>query len=341
MSKFKSALVRLAVSTGCAAFALKVRRSNPLILMYHGVSSTNRNESMLRNCESKHTAASLFNEHLTALRKSREVISLDEMTAGLRSGHDLSKTVAITFDDGYRNNFSVAADLLTRHKMSATFFLATGFIDTEQLIWTDKLELVLDRTSRKSLRLDIPPLEQQPQQPRQPRYDFPLVSHTEKRVALRALKAALKKLNPRQLADSIAGIEEQLQVNEVVADGDYLFMTWNQARALTRAGFEVGAHTMTHPILSRISDDDARIEILGSRDRVYAELGQCSSTFCYPNGKHEDYTRACVDICQSHFKAALSTTRGAAHVNDMFELKRFGVGASSSSSLTWTLLRER
>src|SRR5262249_43066013 len=102
------------------------------------------------------------------------------------------------------------------------------------------------------------------------------------------------------------------------------------------SGFELGAHTVNHPILSRIPFEEARDEILESRRRIEAEVGRCSPVFCYPNGKTEDYTPAIVELCRSHFQAALSTQFGRARPTELFELRRIApTPVDGAEALTW------
>ena len=106
---------------------------------------------------------------------------------------------------------------------------------------------------------------------------------------------------------------------------DHLMMTTAQLRALHAAGMEIGAHTLRHPILARVAEDEARREIEGSRDRLRELLGHDISTFAYPNGKPEvDYGRRDVEIVRSAgFKLAVSTARGHANSSmDAHQLAR-------------------
>ena len=109
-------------------------------------------------------------------------------------------------------------------------------------------------------------------------------------------------------------------------------MSWNDARELVRQGFEVGAHTVNHAILSRVPLTEATREILDSQARVKAETGTCSSTFCYPNGRRTDYTGEVMDVCRQHFDAALSAESGVARIEDRFEIRRIGVDDGTSAA---------
>ena len=107
-------------------------------------------------------------------------------------------------------------------------------------------------------------------------------------------------------------------------------MGWDDARALLSAGFEVGAHTVNHAILSRVPLETATEEILESAARVKAETGSCSRTFCYPNGKHADYTPGVMEVCRQRFDAALAAEPGAARLEERFEIRRIGVDGGTS-----------
>jgi peptidoglycan/xylan/chitin deacetylase (PgdA/CDA1 family) len=327
MDRTAALIKKTAASTGLLELALKTKRSPPLILMYHGV-TRDTGANGFRNSEGKHVPLDLFASHLRVLRRFRRVISLSELTDGLYDQRDLSNTVAITFDDGYENNALVAAPVLADFKMPAAFFLATGFIGAERCIWTDHLEKILDRTSCASLQL---PDEADA---------MPIRSFDEKRRALIAAKALLKKKVHSSLPDAMEALAGQLGCMDVHADGDYRFMNWDQARGLVRAGFEVGAHTVSHPILTRLPLEEAANEILVSRDKVQQETGQCSSTFCFPNGKLIDFSPALKELCRQHFKSALSTERGVASLADIFELKRLSpAGTGRGENIKWMLLR--
>lgn len=331
MSRFSSALVNLACRVGAVEQMLAWRRGNPLILMYHGVTGTPVAEGLLQNSEEKHYSIDTFRQHLKTIKRWRRAIPLHEMVEGLRSGNDLQNTVAITFDDGYENNFLYAAPALADFNLPAAFFLSTAIIGTKQCMWTDRVEIMLDRTRANCVRLD--PANKA----------LPLYSLQDKRRALSTIKAAIKQLPHAQLAVRLDDIADQLKIREIEPDGDYKFMDWDQARSLAGAGFEIGAHTVNHPILSRIPFEEAKREILESRDKVKTELGQCSTTFCYPNGGPADYTSDVMNFCQQHFRAAISTSRGSANSSELYRLRRLGAPGARSviSHVEWFLLRER
>ena len=295
--------------------------------MYHGVSSVPAREG-LRDSAGKHLPVDLFARHLSVLKRSRQVIPLQEMVRGLRDRQDMDNTVALTFDDGYENNVLVAAPALADAGMSASFFVTTGIINTDTFIWTDRVEMIVDRASGASIRLAGDGEE------------FPIGSLEEKRRALTAIKSSLKRLDNELRTDALEHLAIEHGVADACAEGDYRFMTWDQVRGLVAAGFEVGAHTVTHPILTRLPLAEAADEILGSKEKVLQETGKCSETFCFPNGKSTDFNGELQALCRQHFGAALSTNRGAAMLDELYELRRLSpAGTGSGEDIEWMLLR--
>lgn len=280
---------------GVAKRFLAPGRGAPIVLMYHGVAA---NEGGTAADDHKHVGENLFRAHLQLLAAHRTVVPLSTLVDALLSRAECRGMVAITFDDGYLNNAQCAAPMLRQYSMSATFFLATGFIGASRWAWTDRLEYVL--ATAPGLGTGRPAL-------------------------LRQLKKELKALDWKLAEERVAALSAHYGVPDRAPHGQYRFMSWDDARALVRQGFEVGAHTVNHAILSRVALSEATAEILDSQARVKAETGTCSSTFCYPNGKQTDYTPQVMDVCRRHFSAALSAEAGAARLEDRFEIRRIGV----------------
>ncbi len=328
MRTVKRSLQRLLYFGGLTKQVLKMRAGLPIILMYHGVAENSSNG--LQNCEGKHVRSDLFLKQIRFLRKYRKIIRLTDMVEGIRRGDDLRDTVALTFDDGYENNHTVAAKILSDLNTPACFFLATGYIGVNRWMWTDRLEHALDKTKRNTITISgLSGV-------------VSLATPAEKKSALRRIKAYLKQQSGETCESHAHKLERDLGLSENEPSGDYRFMKWQQVKELSDAGFEVGAHTVNHPILSRLKREDAINEILTSRERIRAEIDACSEVFCYPNGKTLDYTPEIADFCKAHFRAALSTNRGPARKIDLYELNRLGISNDTTlSDLAWCLFREQ
>ena len=238
------------------------------------------------------------------------ILPLDHAVAQLKSGTLPARAACITFDDGYADNHDVALPILKKHDLAATFFIATGFLDGGRM-WNDSIiESVRQCTTPV---LDLSSLELG---------RHLLNSQEERRAAIAALIGQIK-YRPIQERHELT--ERMHELAEVKAPQD-LMMTSEQVRAIHRAGMQIGAHTVSHPILARLTDEQALEEILGSKRQLEQLLGERIGLFAYPNGKPgEDYVPRTVDMVRrANFDAAVSTQSGASRMgDDLFQIRRF------------------
>lgn len=251
-----------------------------------------------------------FDTLLGWIRSQFNVLALDEAVRRLADGSLPPAAAAITFDDGYRDNLEVAAPVLRRRGVPATFFIATGFLDGG-IMWNDVVFESIRATRRESLQLpglDIPRLG--------------LHGWDERRHAVTTVLKAIKYLPYPQRAAAAASVATACDV-EAPRD---LMMTSSQVRELATAGFGIGAHTDTHPILSRLSDADANAEICRGRERLEAISDRRIGLFAYPNGHwRDDFDDRHIGMVErAGFDAAFTTEAGAGRIgSNRFALPRF------------------
>ena len=257
------------------------------------------------------TASSqLVDQHCAYLQRHYHPLPLTSLVAGLLGERPLPpRAVAVTVDDGYRDVYDVAFPLFQKHGISATVFLATGFLDREHWLWGDRVRYVLSRSAL-------------------------LTSAQERESAIARFKQEVKLLADSERRSLVAALPEQ---HGVALPGEWpeecAPLTWDQVRAMRRAGMEFGAHTVTHPILSRLDGKDALVhEISGSKRRIEQELGQTVDIFCYPNGRFIDIgDQAMRVVAESGFRAAVTTESGRNRPGiDPLLLRRISVDASDS-----------
>jgi len=307
---------KLAARCGLAHTVLRVMTQRPVILLYHGVMPRQGGRA---EGDHKHVAESLFEEQLDFLQSLYEIVPLHEMIKAMLRGEDCRGKLVITFDDGYLNNAECAAPILARRRLSAAVFLATGFIGEERWAWTDRLERAVEQAQSGCARVDF-----------MEGIALSAMDEVRRTQLLARLKDRLKRLDWRESDRQVAKVEHDLGVAPVAPYGKYRFMSWDDARQLHSMGLEIGAHTVNHAILSRVTPEEARREIQDSRARIQAELGFCSDTFCYPNGREQDIGEIAKGICHESFAAALSAMHGAVHIRDRYDIRRVGVGNEST-----------
>ena len=217
-----------------------------------------------------------FDAQVAFLARNFDVVGPED--AGPRAA---ARRVLITFDDGYRDNHAAALPILRAHGATATFFLATGFLDRSHLAWWDEVAWMVRTSARERILVDGVAVA----------FDEP-----DRAAAVAALLDRAKALPGSELAgflDRVARATGTGRAPETAADGQW--MTWPMARDLLAAGMSVGGHTVTHPILANLDTDAQREEIMGCRARLRAELGVPMRWFSYPNGDRgsfDAHTRA-------------------------------------------------
>jgi len=251
-----------------------------------------------------------FERLMDWLRRFVTVVPLRQAIPDLGSGRLPPRAAAITFDDGYADNATVAAPILQRLGMTATFFVSTGFIDGGRM-WNDTVIESVRRWPDDEMDLDSLGLGR-----------YPMRSVQERIDALEAIIQRVKYLHP---AERLA-LVDRIPCLRGLALPDDLMMTSEQVRGLRSAGMSIGAHTVSHPILASTPPDLANREIVLSKAHLEALLQEPVELFAYPNGMPDtDYRREHVDMVRkAGFVGAVSTAAGVASMgSDPFELPRF------------------
>jgi peptidoglycan/xylan/chitin deacetylase (PgdA/CDA1 family) len=226
-----------------------------------------------------------------------DLVDLDEAARRIQSGYSPRFFVALTFDDGYRDNIIHALPILRRYEAPWTFFVCTGFADRTASLWWLELEAairVLDH-----VRLELPDGV----------FDRPTTSIEQKINAFSALYWRLRPGSEAQLRKSIAELCRQSGV-----DGralvEKLCLSWDDLGVLANEpGLTIGAHTRTHPMLARLDEANAIAEIETSRDEMTNRIGKPIRHFAYPVGDKSAAATREFAMCEKAGFATAVTTR--------------------------------
>jgi len=251
-----------------------------------------------------------FDCQLAVLSRWFAVLSLREAAVRLRNGTLPVRAACVTFDDGYADNVTVALPFLRRRGLSATFFLATAFIDGGRM-WNDSVIEIVRRVRGDTLDARCFGL------------GMLLVSTIDlRRQAISSLLEAIKYLPLEERQGRVEELGEGVS-RDLPTD---LMMTTEQVRYLHASGMDVGAHTVSHPILAKLDHERAAREIREGKNLLETITGAPVTLFAYPNGKPgRDYCAEHVAMVkQLGFEAAVSTAWGVARAaSDPFQLPRF------------------
>jgi peptidoglycan/xylan/chitin deacetylase (PgdA/CDA1 family) len=250
---------------------------------------------------------------LAYLRRHRyELLGLDEMFRRLAGdGPPLRGAVAFTLDDGYVEQATVAAPVFAGYDCPATTFVVTGFLDGALWPWWDRIDHVFRETARSQLAVRLAGAIVQ----------YAWTDDGGRRCAQADFVERCKRVPEAVKEAAIVALACAAEV-EIPATPPprYRPMSWSQLRQCEGLGMRFGPHTVTHPVLSRTSDEQSRREVSESWARVRAEATEPLPVFCYPNGGPDDFgprERAVVE--QLGFLGAL---RSAADYVDARLLRR-------------------
>ncbi|MCF6158760.1 MAG: polysaccharide deacetylase family protein [wastewater metagenome] len=303
-----------------------------LILLYHRVADVSSDPWSL--C----VTPQRFAEHLEVLQKHTQPVPLQQLVQALHSGHLQDKTVVVTFDDGYVDNLLNAKPLLERYTIPATVFLSTGYIGNTREFWWDELDRLLLQPgilpNKLSLKIngDVCQYELGESSKyteeafRRYRYwtawgeDIPSMRHSLYRSLYHQLHPLPEKEQQSVLNELLiwAGAEP-------VSRHTYRPLSYHEVHALVQGGIiEVGAHTVTHPILSVLSSDNQQDEIRQSKNDIERVLGCSPVSFAYPYGRECDYTAGTSGIVrEAGFHCACSNFFSVVRQDtDYFQLPR-------------------
>ncbi|KRE07508.1 polysaccharide deacetylase [Bosea sp. Root381] len=201
-----------------------------------------------------------------------DLVSLDEALARLSAPRDGRFFVALTFDDGYRDNVEHAWPVLAKHGAPWTLFVTTGFADRTARLWW----LELEEAIRALPQLDVALPDG--------RFGARSSSDDEKQSVFDKLYWRLRKQPEAILLSAISDLAARAGI-DAAALVERECLPWETLRALAGApGVTIGAHTLTHPMLAKHDAAFARAEIVESKARLEAELDMPIRHFAYPVG---------------------------------------------------------
>jgi len=282
----------------CGIFSLTraLSAAKPRILVYHNFSATSGGGNSVGVPELRY--------QLEYLRRHFQVVKLSELCRQLASGRPMRNVAALTVDDGRRNFYEFLYPLLKEFQLPATFFVVSSFISQRDWLWTDKVLWLSEQPNRAP---ELGPNK------------------------LPAFFARLNGMPPEArnaCIDSFArGMGSSIPKH---APPPYAPCSWRELREMCDSGLvEIGAHTLTHPILSTLRDHESAHEIRASRAELEEQLGQSVTLFGIPNGTYKDYRPSQLkQIRDAGYAGAATALSGLVGADvDPYQLPRIGIAA--------------
>lgn len=262
-----------------------------LIIVYHRVAPSKPVWSPV-DCVN----LSLFEKQVLYLKRRYKLIRLGELRELLRKRSIPRRIAILTFDDGYKDHYKYVYPILKRYSIPATFFIPTGYIDSEKLLWWDEVGYILWHTPLKKLHIE----------------GIGILDLTNKDSRVRAIKEIIWKLteiNNRKREIIIEKLRKEVGVRipKQLAKEDVL--SWEEIKEMSEEDlFEFGAHTVTHPILTKVPLNVAENEIYISKRDLEKRIGKKVDTFAYPVGRSQDFNETIISLLKKYgFKCAVTT----------------------------------
>lgn len=275
-----------------------------------------------------------FEMHLGVLREFFELVHLDDWLASAGRGEPLPRRAcAITFDDGWRDNFDYAWPILERHGVPATIFLVSDMIGTNRSFWPNRMARVAKRWDPGCLRdLDPGVIEQ---------LEFLGFNLDRSGASLGQTDLDERIESSKRLPDSrLANLMAQWETAAGADDNvERDLLDWIEINTMSQSGLvRYGSHGATHTrIRPGLSRDTLLDEIVNSRNRISEMIEAPVNLFCYPNG---DFTRDAIPLVRETYDGALSTASGwSGPEHDRHMLPRIGVHDDISSDRAGFLAR--
>ena len=265
--------VRIVASRAVAEMLGRVPAAGGVILRYHSV-----NDDPAWSGDyvqpSLVVAPDVFDRQVSFLASNHRIVGMDELVAGLRGGKRLDgRAVAITFDDGYEDNHRFALPILRKHGATATFYVTTGAVEDEKVLWTVELRNAVRRSRERGLALSS--LSGRA---------IDISTPDAKESAIKLLTGMVKRVGARE---AHAMLEEILAATGVPRGRpeQRVMMSWDELRTMHRSGMTIGAHTVTHLNLPCLETADVVREVRESKEALERALDAPVVHFAYPNGR--------------------------------------------------------
>lgn len=295
-------------------------RKSPRVFMYHRFSEG------LDGVEGR-VDAETFDWELSQLKNRWKVITLGEYLELRRDGTDLpSYLVILTVDDGYGDFYRVAYPRLKKHGLTATFFPTIGFVDGGWL-WWDRIHYAFEHSPREGLSLEF--LGE--------KFKVDL-RDGDRKIACKTFVDYCLTLDDDTKWTLISRLEKELEVALPPSPPEeYAAVGWGQLREMSKNRIEIGSHTMSHPVLSRVSDQSFAEEIETSKKRIETKLDQEVFSFCYPNGGPDDLNEEiCRFVEKAGYRGAVVAYDGPHEPFDPCRIPRMAAGRDKTDFL-WKL----
>ena len=303
---------------GPASILRSAVASDLRILAYHRVMDIESEDAFAFDLDLVSASGQQFREQMAWLKRHYEPIRFRDVIEAWEQGRSLSsKSVIVTFDDGYDDNYRIAFPILRELEMPATFFVSTGHVESTLAFAYDWFVHMLLQSA--STRLCIAELHIDEAMP---------VTQSERRKLASRLLDRMKWLDAGLQAKVIERLECEWAMPRKPGHADCRPMNWDQLREMHVAGMEIGSHGIWHNMLAKLPAQSMRTEVAESKRAIDRELGTDTQAISYPVGGQDAYDNAVIEAVRgSGYRVGCSYVAGTSKVprQPEFELRRLPI----------------
>lgn len=304
---FKNILFNIGKPCGLFSVTKHIARAHPRILMYHRISGSSGGKNL---------PVDIFRKQIQTIKKTFNPTTIPDLISSCIEGNPIKDAVVVTFDDGYHDFADYAFPILQEERVPAVLFATTGFINGDLWLWPDQIMYAVENRGNQSV-------------------SFPGASGTlDKNLSddecWNYIADFCLTLPPEERNEVICQLYRNIDLdipNE--APDRFRSLSWQQVKEMQALGLTVESHSYSHPILTKLTDQEIINELKKSKEMIQTNLGCKVQGFCYPNGMKSDFDfrvkNALIELGYSWGVTAYPTLSPLA---DLFEISRYNAGAS-------------
>jgi peptidoglycan/xylan/chitin deacetylase (PgdA/CDA1 family) len=246
-----------------------------------------------------------FKKQLRYVEERFEILPLNDLSQRLKAGtSERNSYAALTFDDGYKDNFAQVLPILRKHGIKAAFFPIIDVLDRKSMLWVDEVRYLIHHYDEREILWNEKHIN--------------LDSPIEKEIAVNQIVSSLRS---RDMGNGLNKLRERCGGEAPHELIESLYMSWDEIKETSEEGHTIGSHTISHPDLTRLSLAEARKEVVESKTRLEKELGVEVDAFAYPFGASNEETERHIE--SAGYSCGLGSEPGLVRKNpDQFNLRR-------------------
>jgi len=294
-------------------------KSSLIILLYHGI--TKYKSKGIENISNKHIHVDSYFKQMRWLKDNSNLISMDEVVFNYKNSIPFKKnSVAITFDDGFENNYSVAMPIIRDLKIPTTFYISSGMISSDDMFWVDKLEDCINLTLKKEIPIKLNGNTE----------IYSISDNENKIISLKKIKKICKSSKNSERLDIVKQVIKETKINPSNEHSpNYKILEWDQLIEMNEdPNVIIGGHSLRHEILSSLKIEEMKKNIKDSLNLLKKNLKEDIIHYSYPEGQEEHFNINVIKylksegiICSPSAKYGRNTKK-----EDLFNLNRVMVG---------------